>query len=441
MHRERLGLTQADVAEQLARLAWFRRHLHVGVNADMISKWERGTKSVSRLYQELFCLLYATTPEQIGFRPRVTQSCAETDEAVLLSSAIGITSILNQLGDASQLIHPAVLDAWKEEAVQRRTLLKLLGVTPAVLSVSDTQRNLVTVTTPAAITMLDELASSYQRLYHSTSPADLITPVLAHIKTVGDLLRKLPDPRDRRRLLRNRSHVSLLAGRLAFFDLHDSMRARGYYNLAIEAACEAGDDLLGAAAYGHLSFIPADDGSFSAAQDYLRAAEHHLARAPHRGVSSWLAAVETEIQANAGAEVSALAAAERAQTTLPHATPAASLPWFDFYDATRLAGFQGYAFLRFGRFTEATGALLTALNGLPPHAVKQRAVFLADLATVHLRAADVDEACRIASDAADNLSLAGYATGMDRLRDLRAQLTPWNTHPGVRALDERLAVA
>jgi hypothetical protein len=173
--------------------------------------------------------------------------------------------------------------------------------------------------------MLDDLAGNYQRLYHSASPADLMTPVIAHIKTMGQLLRKRPEPRDRRRLLRNQSHVSLLAGRLAFFDLHDPMGARSYYNLAIETAHEAGDDLLGAAAYGHLSFLPADDGSFSAAQDYLRAAQHHLSHAPHRGVSSWLAAVETEIQAKAGAEVSALGAAERAQTTLPRETPAARL--------------------------------------------------------------------------------------------------------------------
>jgi hypothetical protein len=52
---------------------------------------------------------------------------------------------------------------------------------------------------------------------------------------------------------------------------------------------------------------------------------------------------------------------------------------------------------------------------LPLQAVKQRAVFLADIATVHLESRDIDEACCVATQAADALHLAGYATGTGRL--------------------------
>ena len=40
--REERGWTQQEVAEQLSRLAFLRMKRHVGVNADMVAKWERG---------------------------------------------------------------------------------------------------------------------------------------------------------------------------------------------------------------------------------------------------------------------------------------------------------------------------------------------------------------------------------------------------------------
>jgi hypothetical protein len=40
----------------------------VGVDAQTVSKWERGEKRPSRFYRQLFCLLYSTTEEQLGLR-------------------------------------------------------------------------------------------------------------------------------------------------------------------------------------------------------------------------------------------------------------------------------------------------------------------------------------------------------------------------------------
>jgi Flp pilus assembly protein TadD len=106
---------------------------------------------------------------------------------------------------------------------------------------------------------------------------------------------------------------------------------------------------------------------------------------------------------------------------------------------TRLAGFAGYATLRAGRYDDARTELGTALDKLSRSAVKQRAVFLADLATVELSDGNLDHACTIAADAAGQLHQAGYATGAGRLRDFRAALEPWKTTTPVRVLDEQLA--
>jgi hypothetical protein len=133
--------------------------------------------------------------------------------------------------------------------------------------------------------------------------------------------------------------------------------------------------------------------------------------------------------------------ARRALKVETLATPGltADLPWFDYYDATRLSGFAGYATLRAGKFEESRTALTGALDRLPRNAVKQRAVFLADIASVELACGDLDQACAIAGEAAEQLSQAGYAIGFGRLRDFRRAVRPWSSSTPVRALDEQLA--
>ena len=448
--RKDRGWTQQEAADRLARVAWLRskdRRVRVGVNANMIAKWESGLKRPSPQYRELLCLLYSATPEYLGIG-RTTGRTSEPDgspglsERALVDSLGGAAAVLDQLGKAGGILQPRMFEAWKEDAMQRRTMLRLLGLLPATaaLAPTATERNVRgSKPTPDNVRDMEYLADRYQALYHSTAPAALMTPVIAHLSTLGDLLRQGPGPVERRRLMANRARVSTLAGRLAFFDLQDPMAARAYHNLALEAAREAGDHLQAASALAHVAFVPAAEHGFTAALDYLHGAAQHVTREPHGPVASWLAAVESEMHTNAGNPTGALSAVDRAREVLAAPGLAAELPWFDYYDATRLAGFAGYATLRAGRHDEARAELSTALGKLPRSAVKQRAVFLADLATVELHDGNVDHACKIASDAADQLHQAGYATGAGRLRELRTALDPWQKTAPVRALDEQLA--
>jgi transcriptional regulator with XRE-family HTH domain len=67
-YRRRLDLTQDQVADELRRLAWEHFGVRVGVDGQMVSKWERGEKRPSRFYRQLLCLLYSMTEEQLGLR-------------------------------------------------------------------------------------------------------------------------------------------------------------------------------------------------------------------------------------------------------------------------------------------------------------------------------------------------------------------------------------
>jgi hypothetical protein len=154
---------------------------------------------------------------------------------------------------------------------------------------------------------------------------------------------------------------------------------------------------------------------------------------------SWIAAVEAELltPVNPAASLRALDHAQTLLADTAEGTPA----WFDYYSTERLHGFRGYTLLKVGRVDEARQVLNAALGGLPPAAVKQRAVFLMDIASSHISgdAPDVEHACQLAADGAASLAIAGYATAGDRLREFRAQVRPWDHTSAVRNLDERLA--
>jgi hypothetical protein len=50
------------------------RRDRVGINADMVAKWERGVKGISPRYRELLCRLFGVIPAQLGLKntPAVT---------------------------------------------------------------------------------------------------------------------------------------------------------------------------------------------------------------------------------------------------------------------------------------------------------------------------------------------------------------------------------
>ncbi len=441
--REERGWTQQDVADQVSRLAWVHRRERVGVNADMVAKWERGDKRPSPRYRDLLCLLFGTDAQSLGIGGAVQPPAASSapGDGSLIAALGGAASLLDQLGAAGAILQPRMFGVWKDELMQRRALLKLVGLasTAGFASVADADSSRSGKPTPEAVRDLDQLAERYQVLYHSTAPIILMTPVVAHLDTLRDLLRQSSASAVRRNLLANRARVATLAGRLAFFDMQDPMSARGYYNLALESAREAGDHLQAASALAHTAFIPAADHGFGAALDYLRGAAQHAAKRPDARVASWLYAIESEFHTKAGEPKAALAAIDRALDVLNRPGLAVDLPWFDYYDSTRLSGFAGYALLHAGKFEDSRTALTSALGQMPDTAVKQRAVFLTDVASVELACGDLDKACATAGDAADQLRQAGYAVGFGRLRDFRGSLVPWSDSTPVRALDEQLA--
>jgi hypothetical protein len=413
----------------------------------MVSKWERGLKRPHRMYRELLCLLLEVSPMELGFAPPA-ELTAHREPLVDPAGPRDVpwATLLLSLGRPGQLLYGQLADDWNNDLLKRRDMLKSMGLAPFASALSQLAPPVAVAGRPRdelrpdgeTLDDLRNLAGHYRRLYQEASPQTLMAPIRAHLKSVEDLLSRSNHERERRFLLTNHSQVAQMAGRLAFFDLHDALAARGYLTMAYDSAVAATDASLAANALGHLGFVAASAGRTAAAEDHLSHASQHAERGAPSIVRSWLAAVASEVHANAGECRRALLAIDDARRTADASSQMPPPMWFDFYDVTRLDGFEGYVHVRSGSAGAAVPVLESAIAGLDTSATKQRAVFLTDLASAHAAQGDVDRGCDLAIQATDALRNRPYATCVTRLRQFRSSLRRYETSRAVRELDRAM---
>jgi transcriptional regulator with XRE-family HTH domain len=435
-------MTQHDVAERLERLARTTEGLNVGVNADMVSKWERGEKRPSALYTRLLCELFGTLPGEWALQMidglKVAGDCMS---GLASASVLDMLEVPGRNAAVAQLLRPKMLELGRQELLNRRQVLLALGISPAAVGLNALEARFPSssASPQAGLGLVDGLSEATRELevlYHSADPRRLLLPVSALIATIEDALPGISDRRRRCAALGLLARSNLLAGRLTFFDVRRPVESRGHLDLAREAAELAGDDLMTSVVFGHMAFLPAAKHNHSAAASYLSAARKGASLLRTSCVSSWLSAVEGELNTWAGSFDAARRCHDRARIALPESSP--SPEWFDFFDAARLAGFEGYTLRACGDMEGARAKLSSALEPCNDMSPKQRSVMAIDLAAVCFAGGDVDEGCRLAGAAARDLREVGYATGVERLTALR-RLIPSARHPAARFLDELLA--
>jgi hypothetical protein len=279
---------------------------------------------------------------------------------------------------------------------------------------------------------------SHRRLYWTVAPATLYPAVLEHARLGCALLSETANS-CRTTLAAAIAESYLLAGRTEFFDLRQPEQASETLLRALQAAGEADDPLLGSAVLAHTAFIPGWDGRRDEAVERMIAARTYARRGPASAEFwAWLDAVEAECETRCGNTRTALHLIGHAEDVLTAGSEHASPEWMDWFSPTRLAAFKGNTQLRAGHLPPARETLARVLEQLPADAGKQRTVVLGDLAAVEAADGKPEEACAYALRALDQLEATWYATGMDRVREVRRELAPWQHEHCVRDLDDRL---
>ncbi|WP_280256181.1 hypothetical protein [Nocardia abscessus] len=287
------------------------------------------------------------------------------------------------------------------------------------------------------------ITASHRHLYWSTPAARLHRLVADHAQFGSELLPQVSGPA-KTIFARAVSESSLLAGRLGFFDLQQPELAQPSLVLALQAAHEAADYLLGAAALAHMAFAPAfseDASRAGEARERLRAARAFAGRGnANAETMAWLDAVEAEVETRFGDTRRALDLIHHAEKIYnEHDSDSHPSPeWFDWFSPVRLAGFKGNTLILAGRGREAGETLEQVLSDLPEEDAKQRSIYLADAAAAAVLEKNPEQACRYLEEALELLGRHWYATALHRIKAVRQTLTQWDSLPSVRSLDERL---
>lgn len=279
---------------------------------------------------------------------------------------------------------------------------------------------------------------AHRRLYWSVQPAHLHPTVVEHTRLGLQLLAETHGIA-RHVLATALAESLLLAGRIEFFDLRQPDDADATYVRALQAAGEADDPLLGAAILAHAAFIPGWTQRRDEAAERLRAAHTYARRAPASAeFLAWLDAVEAECDTLCGHPVDGLRAIAHAEDILATGSEHQSPEWFTWFSPVRLAAFKGNTQFKAGRLAQARDTLTGVLDALSADEGKQRTVVLGDLAAVEAAQHNPEAACARAEEALNQLAVTWYATGMERIRDVRQALQPWADNDCVRRLDDHL---
>ncbi|QNP65995.1 transcriptional regulator [Streptomyces genisteinicus] len=279
---------------------------------------------------------------------------------------------------------------------------------------------------------------AHRHLYWSVAPATLHPTASAHA-VLGCALLPETAGAPRQLLAAALSETYLLCGRMEFFDLRQPETAHDTYLRALQAAGEADDQLLGAAVLAHMAFIPGWSGRRDEAAERMVAARTYARRGqPSALFLAWLDAVEAECETRCGNVRTALHLINHAEDILGGDSENATPDWLDWFTPVRLAAFKGNTQLKAGHLPQARTTLTGVLEDLPSEDGKQRSVILGDLAAVEAAAENAQEACGYALRALEQLETSWYATGIERVRDVRRQLVPWQHEVCVRDLDEKL---
>jgi tetratricopeptide (TPR) repeat protein len=231
----------------------------------------------------------------------------------------------------------------------------------------------------------------------------------------------------------------LLAGRIEFFDLRRPDEADRTYVQALQAAGEADDPVLGSAILAHAAFIPGWAKDQEQMAERMRAARVYARRGPASAeFLAWLDTVEAECETICGNTRAALQLIGHAEGVLAAGGEHQSPEWFTWFSPVRLAAFKGNTQLKAGHLPQARESLTHALETASAADDKQLTVILGDLAAVEAASRDPESACRYAEQALDQLSRTWYATGMDRILDVRKALQPYADQECVQRLDDRL---
>jgi tetratricopeptide (TPR) repeat protein len=423
---------------------------------------QRAVARELRRFRERAGLSRTELARRVGYSRTYLSTC-EKPGADLVSSAV-VTQIDKELGAGGALV--AVQARAAAERLARRAradvsvdpedsldvhhrgfLCRAGGVTtsPMFGDVMGTEMAdlaiamLPTSLTTAALDHAERTVSHIHMNFAKDPPAELLPFVNDHLRWVIGRLKVGQPIAHRRRLC---SIVGHLAGQRAWlmFDLRRADEAVFWYRTALEAAQEAGDDSLAAWLLGGWSVVAFEAGDACEALELLDGAGRCATRTDHAPVAGWVDALKARAHAavgDAGAARAALARVRQhtwlvADDTFRHGMDAG-------HGELNVDYYEGGSLLALGHVTAARDAFTAALATQTDGRLKGRAVITLQVALTYAQENDLDRAVELAASAWAIPADQRIGPIADRVRQLRAMITPDTVSGAASRIDQLLA--
>ena len=424
LQRRLRGWSQEDVAAGLKRLASSWGEAEPGVDATLVSLWERGARAPSPQAVRMLSALFDLPAGELG---------------------------IVQDGDLDSILRPpgTMDDEWSRRQFVEKVaaLLRTATVPPGFQRTSSepwerlmralSQRTHVDAETVAHLerttVALENLEST------QLGSRALIGPVTGHLNQISQLLRGSLRSELRGRLCSIAGETAGIAGWL-HWNVGDSQRAAAYFQSALKAAKEAGDRALGIALVGSSACqSPGTDEPQSRIVKLQGTTDFGLADATPSN-RLWMTAKEADAYALLGQDDQCRRALDRAAGLLGQVEAEGDerRPRYMALNAGWLAGEQGASLAKLGRTEEARGLLLSALASLGPGGERDRSWLTLALATTYQKDREPEEAAWMARVAYTRASKINLQPVVALVRELVEDLKTMGHSPAVEELEEEL---
>ncbi len=418
--RIRRRWTEDDLAVKLHELAAELGEADCAVDANQVSKWERGVRNPGRFYRPRLCLALEAEPQELGFDPT--------------------PRLVRDLGELRMRLMKRRQFLAQTAIVAGGLAVRAPGIDPGRMAAAIT---LHAGRDPHLHSDLMRISAGFSEQLDMVAPASLMPQVLGLLQQQRELLKERPAPR----LLEATIRTAITAGWLSY-NVNNRGDAGAYWSYAEGLARDLGSNQMLAYALGVrstvYSAVPKRAGSpldAGASMSLLEQAISLAKMGSSLALRAWLYARRAEEHAVVGDRRAAYSDIERAYRVIGRQREGVDdFPILPAWRDARLTRYYGSAAQLVHDHRQAVTILTGTLDTLHPSYLPQRAMAMTDLATAytHLAQPEVEHACDLLGQAHAIAAPAGLGEATRRVMEARHHLQQWADSPSVQRLDERL---
>lgn len=390
------GWSQPRLVRELRRAAAQRGH-QLPSDASVkrrIASWENGHSSPDDFYGPLLCDAFATSPTELGLDYGEAKDASVLDASYPASPDDAIQTV-GQLWRADLNHYDPLLTAEPSEPAWNDASLRWLVAPEPSIPRPRAEGVRVGLGDVAAIKTTADMFAQLDDQFGGDHARHSVIQYLNN--DVAPLLQGRYTEQVGRALFSTVAEATLLAGWMSYDACHHGLAQR-YFLQALRLAQDANDRRLAGSILSAMSHQATFLGRYTQAATLARAALMGISPVATPTLRAQFHAMEARALARTG-DVAACEAALNAATKALEGRNSDDEPeWISYFDEAELAAEAAHCFRDVNSARRAVSHAENAMSGSHVRSDFFATMVLAD---AHLRAGDVEEACRVALDALD----------------------------------------